>query len=121
MKNPILLLLLIVTFIACNTDKTKDFIPGTYVNAASGEYSAANDTLIIEAAAGNNYLILRKTGFHRITGGKAGKREYESEQWNATYDSDSRSLTEIRKGKLITFYPESGKLMVGKREYQKVR
>lgn len=121
MKTPIILAavaLLLVT--ACKQDKTRDFIPGTYINDAAGDYSVASDTLVIEASEANNYLIHRKTGFNRIIDGKKGKREYETEEWQAIYDENTKSLTEIRRGRLITFYPDSGSLRVGVREYHKI-
>lgn len=105
---------------ACTSDKTRSFIPGTYVNSAGGEYSIASDTLVIEPAESNNFFIQRKTGFQVITDGKKGKRQYETEAWNAVYDEGTRTLTETRKGKLITFFPETSKLKVGKREYTKI-
>jgi UDP-N-acetylmuramate-alanine ligase len=121
MKNLIILCAVAVWLMtACTADKTRTFIPGTYVNAAQGEFSIANDTLVIEATESNNYLIHRKTGFNIITDGKKSKREYETEEWQAIYDEATKSLTETRKGKLITFYPEANKLMVGKREYKKI-
>lgn len=108
-------------FVACNSDKSiHSFIPGTYVNQSEGEYSVANDTLVIEASESNNYIIHRKTGFRRITDGKPGRLENETEEWNALYDEGTKSLTETKKGKLITFYPEANKLLVGKREYKKL-
>jgi hypothetical protein len=123
MKNPIYLFALAVLFItACNQpDETRSFISGTYVNQSKGEYSIASDTLVIEASESNNYFIHRKTGFNRIRNGKKGIREHETEEWNAIYDEGTKSLTETRTGKLITFYPEANKLMVVKREYIKLK
>lgn len=122
MKNNIILLVIVaVIMAACNSKTdTRSFIPGTYVNQSEGEYSVASDTLVIETAESNNYVIHRKTGFNIITDGKKGKREYETEAWEAIYDSGTKSLTETAKGKLITFYPETGRLKVGRREYQKI-
>ncbi|HEK19754.1 MAG TPA: hypothetical protein ENO28_04800 [Bacteroidetes bacterium] len=121
MKTLFHLCAIAVLFItACTTDKTRDFIPGTYVNSAGSEFSVANDTLVIEPAESNNFSILRKTGFNVITDGKKGKRQHETEQWNAIYDDGTKVLTETRKGKLITFYPKAGTLKVGKREYKKI-
>lgn len=105
---------------ACTNDKTRSFIPGTYVNSAGGEYSVADDTLFIEPAESNNYVIQRRTGFNVMTDGKKGKRQYETEQWNAIYDEGTKALTETRKGKTITFFPENSTLKVGKREYKKI-
>lgn len=120
MKKSILIVLLASILAACNADKTREFIPGTYVNSAGGEYSITHDSLVIEPSESNSFYIQRKTGFRIIRDGKLGKLEYETEQWNTLYDEATRSLTETRKGKLITFYPVSNKLMVGKREYKKL-
>lgn len=106
----------------CRRDKIRSFIPGTYVNQASSEYSTAYDTLVIEQTdeKSNNYLIHRKTAFRRITGGRPGKREYETEEWKAVYDEGTKSMIESSSGKVFTFYPESNYLMLGRREYQKI-
>jgi hypothetical protein len=121
MKNLIYLCAIAVLLItACTNDKTRPFIPGTYVNSAGSEYSTADDTLVIEPAESNNYRIHRKTGFAIIRNGKTGKHQYETEEWKAIYDEGTKTLTETPKGKLITFYPDAGKLLVGKREYKKL-
>lgn len=104
----------------CQADKVRDFMPGTYVNTAGGKYSLADDTLVIVPGGSNNYLIERRTGFNRISGGIKGKREYEKESWNAIYDEGTKTLQETRLGKLITFYPDSAYLKIGKRVYKKL-
>lgn len=46
MKTLFYLCAIAVLFVtACTTNKTRAFIPGTYVNSAGGEFSVANDTL----------------------------------------------------------------------------
>lgn len=121
MKILIILCAIAVTIVtACKSDKVRPFIPGTYINNAGGEFSIANDTLVIEPSESNNFNIHRKTGFNLINDGKVGKREYETESWNGIYDEDTKTLTETKKGKLITFYPDSAKLMVGNRTYNKI-
>ncbi|MEJ2901663.1 hypothetical protein WAE58_04480 [Pedobacter panaciterrae] len=112
--------LLVALMTGCQLDKTREFMPGTYVNSAGGKYSQADDTLLIVPAQSNNYLIERRTGFNRITDGIKGKREYEKESWNAIYDEGTKALQETRLGKLITFYPDSAFLKVGKRVYNKL-
>ena len=119
-RQTILPLLLALSCGACNGDKTRDFIPGTYVNHAESESSIVNDTLTLERGESNNFLIHRKTGIRMIKKGKLGKFKHETEEWKAIYDEGTKTLTEIRKGKLFSFYPEAGKLTVGKREYQKL-
>ncbi len=122
MRTLIMLMAVVLFFTAaCTSDKTRSFIPGTYVNSAGGQYSNADDTLVIEPTESNNYLIHRRTGFNIIRNGKTEKRQHETEEWKAVYDEATKTLTETAKGKLITFYPDSAKLMVGKREYRKLR
>ena len=118
--NIILFAIAAMLLAACSSDQTRTFIPGTYVNHAESEYSVADDTLVIEASESNNFRITRKTGFNQIRNKKQGKREYETEDWTAVYDESTKTLTETRKGKLLTFYPESNRLFVGKKEYRKI-
>lgn len=121
MKNLIILCAVaLVMTIACKTEKIRSFIPGTYINKAGSEFSIANDTLVIEPSESNIFYIHRKTGFNLVTDGKIGKREYEIENWNAVFDEKTKTLTETKKGKLITFYPDSLRLKVGNRSYQKI-
>ena len=112
--------LLVALMTGCQADKARDFMPGTYVNSAGGKYSLADDTLVIVPGGSNNYLIERRTGFNRIADGEKGKREYEKESWNAIYDEGTKTLQETRLGKLITFYPDSAYLKIGKRVYKKL-
>lgn len=109
----------IIQLAGCQADKSRSFLPGIFINSAGGEFSKADDTLIIEASEANIFLIHRRTGFNLIENGKTGKRQFEQEEWKALYDEGTRSLSEVRKGKLITIYPDSGYLQVGKRKYTK--
>jgi hypothetical protein len=112
MKNLIILCAVVMAMLtACKSDKVRPFIPGTYINNAGGEFSVANDTLVIEPSESNNFYIHRMTGFNLITDGKIGEKEYETENWNTFYDESTKTLTETKRGKLITFYPDSAKLM----------
>jgi hypothetical protein len=110
---------LLMHLAACNRDQNKEFLPGTYTNSAVGEFSKADDTLVIEASENNQFLIHRRTGFNLINNGKPGKRQHETEEWNAIYDDGSKTLTETKKGKLITVFPAAGYILIGKRKYTK--
>lgn len=105
---------------ACQEDKVRDFMPGSYVNLAGGEFSMASDTLKVELVEGNNYRVLRSTGYNLIRNGKAGRREYHTEFWSCFYSAAPNHLTELRKGKVIAFFPRQGELSVGKRIYKKI-
>ena len=95
-------------------------MPGTYVNSAGGEFSIASDTLKIELIEGNSYRVLRSTGYNLISEGKIGKRECGTELWSCTYSPATKTLTELKKGKLISFFPEKNTLAAGRRVYKKI-
>ncbi|WP_316800228.1 hypothetical protein [Pedobacter frigidisoli] len=109
----------VLQLMGCQPDKSRSFLPGEYVNSVGGEFSKADDTLAVEASEGNVFLIHRRTGYHLIENGESGERQYEREEWKALYDEGTKSLTEIKKGKLITIYPDSGYLLIGKGKYIK--
>ena len=119
-KLKMILLLGLALCLGCKRDVVKDFMPGMYVNSAAGEFSVASDTLVIELVEGKNYVIHRRTGFNRIENGKLGVTAYEIQEWKAVYSADSQILTELRKGKIISFFPEGKSLMVGRRVYKKI-
>lgn len=104
----------------CSSDKVRDFIQGTYVNEASGEFSVASDTLKVALIEGNHYAVYRSTGYNLISGGKLGRREFETEVWSCAFSTDKKTLTELKKGKVLTFFPEKGVLVIGRRVYQKI-
>ncbi len=105
---------------SCAGDQVRDFMPGTYVNSAGGEFSIASDTLKVELIEGNNYVIHRRTGYNLITDGKIGLREYETEQWSCAYSKATKTLTESKRSKIISFFPEKQALQIGRRLYQKI-
>lgn len=121
----ILLLSILATggLAACNQPAdTRQFIPGIYVNYAEGEFSVAYDTLIIQPldAKQGTYRILRKSAYRRIEGNQLQPVVHKKEEWTALYNEETKSMQETRHGKVITFYPEARRLMVEKREYQKI-
>lgn len=110
---------MVASLAACHADPAREFLPGTFVNSATGELSKADDTLVIEPAASNNFLLHRRTGYNLIREGVTGKRRYEREEWQAVYDQSTKTLNELKKGKLITIYPDSGYILIGRRKYIK--
>ena len=119
--NILLALGLSFALASCASDEVRDFIPGTYVNSAGGEFSIASDTLILERIEGNNYRVFRRTGYNLISNGKVGLREFETEVWACAYSPATKTLTESRKGKVISFYPDRGVLQVSRRMYEKMK
>ena len=100
----------------------QSFIPGTYVDHAKGEYSESWDTLIVGDfnKVKGSYSIIRKTGFRRLENGKPGRQEYEAEQWLGIWNEESESIQVPRNSRIIRFYPDSGVLLSGTREYLKL-
>nr|WP_294895096.1 hypothetical protein [uncultured Pedobacter sp.] len=105
---------------SCNTDKVRKFIPGTYVSSAESEYSISNDTLIITPAETDQFDIERKTGLFLIEEGRVQDVQHETESYKAVYKEHNRSLKEVSRGRLFNFFPESNKLLLGKREFKKL-
>ncbi|MEQ7802251.1 hypothetical protein ABDJ41_20815 [Pedobacter sp. ASV1-7] len=107
-------------FAGCNVGIEQQ-IPGTYVNQASSEFSIAYDTLVVEHDKDLNYLIQRKTGFQLIDEkGRVGDLQLEREEWKAVYDPGSQSMTENRKGRVISFDIKHGLLMLENSRYQRI-
>ncbi|MGN7986212.1 hypothetical protein ACTJKC_02670 [Pedobacter sp. 22226] len=106
---------------ACSALVGKSVLEGTYVNHSQGKYSIADDTLEVENGEGNLVMIHRRTGFRRLTDGKPGKKEYETEEWKAVWDKDEGVLKELRKGRLLYLDQDSAGLVLGKRVYRKVK
>lgn len=128
MKTSVYLWLWLLLFsLACQPKKTENFIPGVYVNHSKGEYSVADDTLVVRLVDGRNYQINRSTGFNRMVDGERGKRrepgkrEYERETWSGVYDAGAGVINENRYGKVLSFFPDSGLLRVSNRVYKKIK
>ncbi len=101
---------------------TKSKISGTYVHQAESDYSKAMDTLVVTAydAKAGTFLILRRTGFHRIKNGKLQPKETKQERMITVWDEETHQLQEVKEGKLFTF-PSTGKeLLAGTAKYQKI-
>lgn len=117
------LLLPVALLAACNSPNqpATGFIPGTYVNQAQSAYSIANDTLVITALAGTSYRVLRKTGFRRIVNGQLLSAEHRTATFTGIWDTDKQLLQLTPNGLIITFQPDSSRLMVQNSIYQKIR
>lgn len=98
-----LLTLALCLFGGCN-NQPQAALSGPYANRAQSEFSIANDTLSIERAQDDNYLIHRKTGIRMLEeSGEPGKPILEAEEWKAVYDPEEKVMTENKKGRLIRF------------------
>jgi len=123
MKNRLMLVALLgVLGILCSCRRASviEFIPGVYVSNSRGEFAVASDTLDIGEAKGNVYPIIRKTAYQVLVNGRPGKREWDSERWTGIWDEERQLMQQQRKGRLIRFEVDSGRLVIGRRVYKKV-
>jgi hypothetical protein len=125
MKNYLLILMIAALGLAaCHSENSnlKDFVPGTYVNQARSDYSVANDTMIIEQGKNteNIYLITRRTGYRRISGGKLQPLQYQVKHWSGEWDEQKQILQIIQTGNPLLFQPNKGSLLNGSSEYRKL-
>ncbi|KQS36842.1 hypothetical protein ASG14_07335 [Pedobacter sp. Leaf194] len=104
---------------ACKTDRVRKFASGNFVNHSRGQLSLADDTLSISSQEGNNFKVHRRTGFNLMNNGKPGRRQFAEEHWLLVYDQPTCAMTELRHGRTLIFYPDSGALLIGRRKYVK--
>lgn len=112
----------ILLLAACQSKnkQTQDFIPGTYVNAAKGEYAIANDTLLIKPIDGNNYQITRRTTYQAIRDGKLLPRHHKEQKLNAVWDSGKQELDETIAGRIFHFDANKRLLLINQAVYHKI-
>ena len=102
------------------SDKIVSFIPGTYVYNAKGEYSQAEDTLVIRLLSGEAYQIRHRTGFQPIREGKLLTKRWKVQLLNGNYDRDKQLLFETTNGRVFRFDPDKGTLLVNSAVYRKL-
>ena len=106
-----------------SADNIKDFIPGTYVRVATGEYSKAWDTLCINNydPSQGTYVIEQRTGYKRVMDGKVQPREHLRRKHIAVMDEQTHQLQNRKTGKYYTFSPERETVLAGSAEYVKIK
>jgi hypothetical protein len=124
MKNHIHLMILapLIWLAACNkqADKVQNFIPGTYINSAKGDYAQADDTLVITLIKDNTYLVTRNTTYQAIRDGKLLPKHRQVRRLNGLYDTQNRVLDETTNGRIFRFEPDKGLLKVNQATYKKI-
>ena len=96
-------------------------IEGTYVDHAKGQYSIADDTLVVSKLDGQQFRVLRSTGFNLIRGDSVGKREFETEEWIIVYDQNMSAYRGVGRGKVIRYDNRTNLMLVGNRRYSKIK
>lgn len=113
-------MVLVSAFLGCG--QSQPAMAGMYVDHSVGDLSEARDTLLLEKASGNRYLLHRRTGYRlREAGGGFGDWKWEKEEWSAVWEDSFKGLLESRNGKVITLDEETGELLVGRRRYERVK
>jgi hypothetical protein len=117
--------LLGITFISCKEQppaEAPSFLPGIYVSQNENEFCRITDTLIILKMnlGAANYLITRRSAFQRIRQGEIRPVEFQSQQWQATYDVPHSALLPAGNTEGIRYSAEKNKVYKGDWEYEKV-
>jgi hypothetical protein len=107
--------------VACNNRKNSS-VPGVYVTAFKQEFSIVNDTLVIEPfnIESRTYRVSRNSGYHRIRERKILPKEFERENWMATFDEDKQVLQQTEFGKQIYINIKAGTVSFGA-TYHKIK
>lgn len=126
MKHFITALVIAVFVSSCSNlqaDKVQDFIPGVYVKTIDDEFTKGMDTLMIDVLdkSAGSYSISKKMSYQQVIDERPLSPQYKLENWTAVYDKDTHQLMEQRKGKVLSFLPEKGKLSLGGSEYKKIK
>jgi hypothetical protein len=107
---------------ACQSrsSQTQDFIPGTYVNSAKGEYAIANDTIVITSTSENLYLLTRKTTYQAIRDGKLLPKHRQVQQFQTIWNGGKQELNETLSGRVFRFDTDKKLLLLNRAVYRKV-
>lgn len=96
-----IVLLWVMVLVGCGTKPVPSF-EGSFVNAASSEFSEASDTLQVEKVGDLDYVIYRSTGIVLIDeNGRKAKPVLQKETWKLQLDKDRNILLERSKGREV--------------------
>ncbi|SOD13886.1 hypothetical protein [Pedobacter xixiisoli] len=113
-----MVLLWMMVLAGCNPKPAPSF-EGTFVNAASSEFSEAFDTLRVEKVGELDYLIYRSTGIVIIDEqGKKAKPVIQRESWKLQFDQERKLLLERSKGRELKMLDDA--LVLEKAVYQRL-
>ena len=103
-------------------DKTREFIPGTYIRFSKHEFGEEYDTLIItiKNSSANEFKILRKWKYERSIDGGKPEPEYKKKMTTVLYDPAHKILKETETGKIYSIDTWAKTLFNGPVKYQKL-
>lgn len=108
--------------IACNGIQSKDDLSGIYTASYEHEFGKTDDTLTVSKSNNSDkmYQIERHSGLIKKMDGKEFAKELVSETWTLEYDSDKKTLTELKKGKTLVWNSGTLSLQLGGRQYLRI-
>ena len=101
-------------------DKTRDFIPGTYLTVHRNQWTTFADTLVIRKMEGNIYIIREKTFLHFLNPGDHIPDANRSAGYTAFYDQRRKILMDNSASPLFSFDPDKAQLFKGSVEFAKI-
>ena len=126
MKGLLLIHIVALLIIGCGLirtqDKTKDFIPGTYIRFSSHEYGKEYDTLVIslQNSMSDEYRIVRKWKYERVPDRQKSEPEYHKKESSAIYNPVHKLLQESETGRIYSIDVKENCLFNGPIKYQKL-
>lgn len=99
----------------------REFIPGSYVRVIDTEFAVGVDSVVLSAQGAENYRITKYSRFSRVKNGVLQEEENHKELMAGTYDKEKQVINEFKKGKVLHFNVEEGKMFIGGSEYRKIR
>lgn len=101
-------------------EKVRDFIPGTYVNAARSACAVAKDTLVISAEGELHYRLERHTAYHAMREGKLLPLRHNVAVYEAVFDPARLELSEPQSGRVFRVDRDKGVLLIHQAVYRKL-
>ena len=108
--------------IACNDVQSTDDLTGVYTAFYEHEFGKTDDTLTVTKSNNSNkmYQIERHSGLIKKMDGQEFPKELVTETWALEYDSDKKTLTELKQGKTLVWNNGTLSLQLGNRQYLRI-
>lgn len=103
-------------------DKTRNFIPGTYIRFSTTEFGKEYDTLVIslQNPSADEYKVIRKWKYERMTDATTMEPEYRKKVTTVIYDPEHKLLREPGSGKVYSIDIQKKCLFNGPNKFQKL-
>lgn len=117
---------LVATALSCSSRQESSSesraVEGVYVMTSKGEFSQAEDTLLIHPMENQTTLfsLERKVGFQRKTEKGLQSRQMKQERSMAVWDESTGQLKEQKHGRVYHLSKNGRQLQIGSGVYQKI-